>query len=89
MFKALCQVVATLLVMTMLSESFPGEFAVEIEAKVRITRAVNEECRAGVERAASFVGATDKTYPSLCARLELGYNWGAAIQNIISLTSYT
>ncbi|XP_064404134.1 protein mono-ADP-ribosyltransferase PARP4-like isoform X3 [Halichondria panicea] len=88
-FKALCQVVATLLVMTMLSESFPGEFAVEIEAKVRITRAVNEEYRAGVERAASFVGATDKTYPSLCARLELGYNWGAAIQNIISLTSYT
>ncbi len=84
MFEALCRVVATLLVLRVLSDSFPGEFAVEIEAKVRITRAVSEEYRAGVERAVSFVGATDKTYPSLCARLELGYSWGAAIQDIIS-----
>ncbi len=84
--KALHQIVATLLVLNALSDSFPQEFGIVIEARVRISdnTIINKQYSIGVEKAIAFVGKTDKAFPSLCARLELGYNWGAAIQGIIS-----
>ena len=85
MFKALASLVATLLVLKILTESFPRKFTVETHARISITVVDrNFQYLEGVKKAVSFAESTDKKYPSLCARLELGYSWQSAIKGIIS-----
>ncbi len=80
--------VATFLILRALSDSFPREFGVVIQATVRIADnvTINEKYRLGFEKAVSFVETTAKLrdFPIMCTRLELGWNWGAAINKIIS-----
>lgn len=85
MLKALYKLVSTLLVLKALSDSFPLEFGVVIEKRVQLSEAtsLNQQYGPGVEKAISFVVATDRAFPGLCVRLELGHNWGTAVQGII------
>ena len=84
-FKALTGLVATLLVLKVLTESFPGKFVIEIQARISITIVDHTfQYIEGVKKAVSFAASTDKSYPSLCARLELGYSWQSAIEDIVS-----
>ena len=85
MFKALASLVTTLLVLKVLTESFPEKFVIETEARISITTVDHSfQYLEGVKKAVSFAESTDKTYPSLCARLELGYSWQSAIEDILS-----
>ena len=85
MFKALTSLVATLLVLKVLTESFPGKVILETQARISITIVDHTfQYLEGVKKAVSFVQSTDKSNPSLCSRLELGYSWQSAIEDILA-----
>ena len=52
--------------------------------RLAIAGSVDSEFGTGVEKAVVYFNRTEAAHPSLCARLELGYNWEDAVMSIIS-----
>ena len=52
--------------------------------RLAVSGGVDSEFEAAVKKAVEYFNRTDSTHPSLCARLELGYNWEDAAEEIIA-----
>ena len=76
------QLVSTLLVLRLLCLCLPLLFQLDFSPKVAVLSAPSEY-KIGVESAAKFVNQLSHRYPSLLARLELGYTWLEAVDNLL------
>ena len=88
-YTALSRLLTTLLVLKLLSVRFPGQFPLKFHPKVVVvTGIVDPIYKAQLERAVTYAVTTDQSYPSLCMRLELGYNWASTIEDILYDSAY-
>ena len=78
----LYQLVATLIVLRLLSLNFPLLFQLDFSLKAVIS-SVPLEYKRSVESAVEFVKKLNGRYPSVSARLELGYSWLEAVDKLL------
>lgn len=85
MYKALCSLLATLLVLKQLSQQLPSLFSsLQFSPKIRISGHVDSRYLQAVKRAVDYAAKMDASHPSLYSRLDLGLSWDAALNDIIS-----
>ena len=82
-YKALLDLLATLLVLKLLAYSRPEKFPLAFSPKICIMGTVESSVKKGVVVAVEFATQLDQMYPSLYARLELGYNWDSTLEDIL------
>lgn len=74
--------IATLLVLKLLSSRLPDKFAIELQPKVHLSGAVDPIYLDRVQKAVDCANDMNKAYPSLYSRLELGHNWESALEKL-------
>ena len=82
-YKALLDLLATLLVLKLLTYSQPEKFPLAFSPKICVMGTVESSVKKGVIMAVKFATKLDQMYPSLYARLELGYNWDSTLEDIL------
>ena len=51
--------------------------------RLAVRGTVDSEFVAGIEKAVEYFNQMEQAHPSLCSRLELGYNWEDAAEKLI------
>lgn len=85
-YKVLSHLVSTLLILKILSVQLPAKFgAVVFEPKLHIISEsqIDSKYLSALKKALDFVTSHDKKYPSFYSRLELGFSWENALENIL------
>jgi len=82
-YKALLDLLATLLILKLLAYSQPQNYPIEFSPKICIMGTVGSSFKNGVVKAVEYAIKIDQMYPSLYARLELGYNWDSTLEDVL------
>ena len=89
-YNVLLKMLATLLVLKTLSLQFDSDhtFPVEFSPKVIVmdpSAVTPPRFKQNLVRATDFIASTDKKYPSLYSRLEMGSDWSSVLDTTLKL----
>ena len=80
---ALMRLLAVLLVLKLLATQLPSQFPIQLLPTVHSTGKVEGQYESKVKKAVAYAAKMVQMHPSLCGRLELGYNWDSATEDIL------
>ena len=80
---ALMRLLAVLLILKLLATQLPSQFPIQLLPTICITGKVQGQFEGKTKKAVDYATKIDRMYPSLCGRLELGYNWDSATEDIL------
>ena len=74
---------ATLLILRLLNATMPDRFPLAFSPKFCVTGEVKSKYHTATKSAVDFAVKTDKAFPSLYSRLELGFDWPSVLNSFL------